>query len=123
MDKNKYKELIHRFYKEQYGDDEADNPIVTDYENINDYMKSKIEKRKHIPQLHNPNFNVMEFNNIRNEAGTNGFILSSSKWIEKTKAIGIKSSAGRYGGTYAHKDIAIVQMQSLLDNKSVKKLL
>ena len=55
MDKDKYKELIHRFYKEQYGDDEADNPIVTDYENINDYMKSKIEKRKHIPQLHNPN--------------------------------------------------------------------
>jgi hypothetical protein len=36
-------------------------------------------------QVHNPNFNVMEFNNIRNEAGSNGFILSSSKWIQKTK--------------------------------------
>lgn len=57
-------------------------------------------------QVHNPSFNVMEFNNIRNEAGSNGFILSSSKWIEKTNAIGIKSSAGRYGGTYAHRDIA-----------------
>ncbi len=57
-------------------------------------------------QVHNPNFNVMEFNNIRNEAGSNGFILSSSKWIQKTKAIGVRSSAGRYGGTYAHRDIA-----------------
>lgn len=57
-------------------------------------------------QVHNPSFNVMEFNNIKNEAGSNGFILSSSKWIQKTNAIGIKSSAGRYGGTYAHKDIA-----------------
>ncbi len=57
-------------------------------------------------KMHNPNFNVMEFNNIRNEAGSNGYILSSSKFIEKTNAIGIRSSAGRYGGTYAHKDIA-----------------
>ncbi len=57
-------------------------------------------------QIHNPIFNVIEFNNIKNEAGSNGFILSSSKWIQKTNAIGIRSSAGRYGGTYAHKDIA-----------------
>ena len=57
-------------------------------------------------QVHNQSFNVMEFNNIRNEAGSNGFILSSSKWIQKTGAIGIKSSAGRYGGTFAHRDIA-----------------
>lgn len=57
-------------------------------------------------QSQNPKFNVMEFNNIRNEAGSNGFILSSSKWIQKTNAIGIRSSAGRYGGTFAHRDIA-----------------
>jgi len=57
-------------------------------------------------QVHNTSFNVMEFNNIRNEAGSNGFILSSSKWIQKTNAIGIRSSAGRYGGTFAHRDIA-----------------
>jgi hypothetical protein len=57
-------------------------------------------------QVHNPSFNVMEFNNIKNEAGANGFILSSSKWIQKTKAIGIRSAAGRYGGTFAHRDIA-----------------
>lgn len=57
-------------------------------------------------QLHNPNFNVMEFHNIRNEVGTNGFIVSVSMWIQKTKAVGIRTSAGRYGGTYAHRDIA-----------------
>ena len=57
-------------------------------------------------QMHNPNFNVTEFGNIRNMAGSNGFILSSSKWAQKTGAIGIKSVAGRYGGTFAHRDIA-----------------
>ena len=58
-------------------------------------------------QLHNDNFNVMEFHNIRNDAGSNGFILSSSRWVKSTNAIGIRSSPGRYGGgTFAHKDIA-----------------
>ncbi len=57
-------------------------------------------------QLHNPNFNLMEFNKIKNESGSNGYIISSSFWIKVTNAIGITSSAGRYGGTYAHKDIA-----------------
>ena len=57
-------------------------------------------------QIHNPIFNVTEFRNIKNEAGSNGFVLSSKQWISKTKAIGIISKAGRYGGTFAHKDIA-----------------
>lgn len=57
-------------------------------------------------QLHNPQFNLMEFHRIKNEVGTNGFIISSSLWIKQTKAIGITSSPGRYGGTFAHKDIA-----------------
>jgi hypothetical protein len=57
-------------------------------------------------QLHNPNFNVLEFQYIRNEVGTNGFIVSPSTWIQKTGAIGIRSSPGRYGGTFAHRDIA-----------------
>lgn len=57
-------------------------------------------------KMHNQNFNLMEFNKIRNEVGTHGFIVSSSMWIEKTHAIGIRSRAGRYGGTFAHKDIA-----------------
>ncbi len=58
-------------------------------------------------QLNNPGFNVTEFSNIKNEAGSNGFILSPKPWIEKTAAIGIISKPGRYGGgTFAHKDIA-----------------
>ena len=57
-------------------------------------------------QMHNRNFNVTEFRNIKNEVGTNGFVVSSSVWVKRTNAIGIRSSVGRYGGTYAHKDIA-----------------
>lgn len=57
-------------------------------------------------QINNPNFNITEFSNIRLNAGSNGFVLSAKQWIEHTNAIGIISSAGRYGGTYAHKDIA-----------------
>ena len=53
-----------------------------------------------------PNFNVTEFSNIRANAGANGNVLSAKQWIDKTNAIGIVSSAGRYGGTYAHSDIA-----------------
>lgn len=57
-------------------------------------------------QMNNPDFNSPEFEGIKNEAGTNRFYLSVKRWIESTKAIGIKSKAGRYGGTYAHRDIA-----------------
>ena len=58
-------------------------------------------------RINNPDFNVVEFNNIKNESGTNGFVLTSKQWIEKTNAIGIIAKPGRYGGgTYAHKDIA-----------------
>jgi hypothetical protein len=57
-------------------------------------------------QVHNPHFNLMEFNMIKNEAGANGYIVSSSFWINNTRAIGITSKPGRYGGTLAHKDIA-----------------
>jgi len=57
-------------------------------------------------QLNNPDFNPVEFDGFRKQAGLNSFALTPKQWIEKTKAIGIVSSAGRYGGTYAHKDIA-----------------
>ena len=58
-------------------------------------------------QINNPDFNITEFSNIKNESGSNGFVLSANKWIEKTNAIGIISKTGRYdGGTFAHKDIA-----------------
>ena len=56
--------------------------------------------------MYNPNFNSPEFEGIRNEAGLNRFILSVKQWTEKTNSIGIIAKAGRYGGTYAHKDIA-----------------
>ena len=58
-------------------------------------------------KMNNPLFNVTEFSNIKNESGSNGFVLSAKQWIEKTKAVGIISKPGRYGsGTFAHKDIA-----------------
>jgi len=57
-------------------------------------------------QLNNPGFNSLEFEGIKNEAGRNSFFLSTKKWIDATGAIGLHAKAGRYGGTYAHKDIA-----------------
>ena len=57
-------------------------------------------------RLNNPDFNPVEFDGIRMQTGLNSFVLTPKQWIEKTGAIGIRSSAGRYGGTYAHKDIA-----------------
>jgi hypothetical protein len=68
--------------------------------------KSTIEYLGEWELLYNPNFNYTEFGIIRNEAGTNSFVLSTKNWIEKTNAIGIIAKTGRYGGTYAHKDIA-----------------
>lgn len=57
-------------------------------------------------QMHNPNFKPIEFDGIRSQAGLNSFVLTPKQWIESTSATGIISKAGRYGGTYAHKDIA-----------------
>ena len=57
-------------------------------------------------ELHNPNFNCGEFAIIKSSAGLNNYKLSVKEWVEKTNAIGIISKPGRYGGTYAHKDIA-----------------
>jgi hypothetical protein len=56
--------------------------------------------------LNNRDFNSLEFEGIKNEAGRNSFYLSAKKWIKLTRATGLIASAGRYGGTYAHKDIA-----------------
>ncbi|MBU6429387.1 MAG: KilA-N domain-containing protein [Cyanobacteria bacterium REEB65] len=58
-------------------------------------------------QLNNPKFNSLEFEGIKNEAGRNSFYLSTKKWIEQTRAIGLIAKTGRYGGgTFAHRDIA-----------------
>ena len=58
-------------------------------------------------RLHNSNFKPLEFEGFRKQAGTNAFTMSPKKWIDTTGAIGIVSKAGRYGGTYAHSDIAM----------------
>ena len=59
-------------------------------------------------ELHNPDFNRVQFEAVRSEAGLNRFVMTPTKWIEQTNAIGIVSKAGRYGGgTYAHSDIAM----------------
>ena len=57
-------------------------------------------------RINNPDFKGVEFDSFKNQAGSNSFTLSASKWIEATGAIGLRSTAGRTGGTYAHKDIA-----------------
>ena len=57
-------------------------------------------------KMYNPNFKPIEFDRFKNDSGANAFTLSPKKWIDSTNAIGIVSKAGRYGGTYAHKDIA-----------------
>lgn len=69
-------------------------------------LKSTIEYIGEWEALYNPDFNYTEFGTIKNIAGSNNFVLSVKNWVEATNAIGIAARAGRYGGTYAHKDIA-----------------
>jgi hypothetical protein len=69
-------------------------------------LKSTVEYIGEWESLFNPSFNYTEFGTIKNTAGSNNFVLSVKQWIERTKAIGITAKAGRYGGTFAHKDIA-----------------
>lgn len=75
---------------------------------IKNWMRSKdtIEFLGLWEKLHNGNFKGVEFDSFRNQAGSNAFTMSPAKWVETTGAIGITSKAGRYGGTYAHSDIA-----------------
>ncbi len=68
--------------------------------------KSTIEFLGLWETINNPAFKGVEFDSFRNEAGSNAFVLSPSKWIEKTNAKGLVSKSGKGGGTYAHKDIA-----------------
>ena len=75
---------------------------------INNWMRSRstIEFLGLWERLSNPGFKPLEFERFRNEAGANYFVLSPQRWIEATSAIGILSKSGRYGGTFAHRDIA-----------------
>ena len=106
----------------------VDNKIINyikledeDYISITDMLKSKdgnffvtdwLRNRNTIEflgiweELHNLDFNYGEFAIIKSQAGLNSYKLSVKEWVKKTNAIGITSKAGRYGGTYAHKDIA-----------------
>jgi hypothetical protein len=68
--------------------------------------KNTIEYLGEWEAINNGNFNYTEYGIIRNTSGGNNFVLSTKEWIEKTGAIGINAKTGRYGGTYAHKDIA-----------------
>jgi hypothetical protein len=69
-------------------------------------LKNTIEYLGEWEAMYNPVFNYTEFGTIKNTSGGNNFVLSVKNWIEQTGAIGITAKAGRYGGTYAHKDIA-----------------
>lgn len=76
---------------------------------INSWLRNKdtLEFLAVWERLNNPNFNSVEFDRIRMEAGTNRFRLTGKQWAEKTNGIGIIAKTGRYGGTFAHIDIAI----------------
>ncbi len=81
-------------------------------DNTDDLIRSWIRNRNTIEflgiweQLNNPDFNPVEFDGFKKKAGLNSFTLTPKQWIEKTNARGIVSKPGRYGGTFAHKDIA-----------------
>ncbi|MBV4446925.1 KilA-N domain-containing protein [Clostridium tyrobutyricum] len=96
---------------------EADYISLTDIakyksDEPNDVIRNWLRNRDTIEflglweKINNPNFKPVEFDGFRKEAGKNAFVLSPQKWINSTDAIGIISKSGRYGGTYAHKDIA-----------------
>lgn len=75
---------------------------------ISDWLRNRntVEFLSIWESIHNPNFNYGESAIIKSMAGLNSYKLSVKEWIKKTNAIGLKATAGRYGGTYAHKDIA-----------------
>jgi len=83
------------------------DPGRTDYL-ISNWMRNRntIEFLGIWESLNNPGFNPIEFDGFRKSAGLNSFILTVKQWVERTKAVGLISRPGRYGGTFAHKDIA-----------------
>lgn len=84
-----------------------------DASNTDDIIKNWLRNRNTIELLgfwetiYNPDFKPVEFDGFRKQAGLNSFVMTPKKWIESTNAIGITSKSGRYGGTFAHKDIAL----------------
>ena len=105
-----------QIYTEDFKNDYISLTDIARYKNVHepkDVVKNWLRVRDTIEFLglwetiHNPNFKGVEFDSFRKEAGTNAFTLSPQRWIEKTNAIGIVSKPGRYGGTFAHNDIAM----------------
>ncbi len=105
-----------QIYTEDFQNDYISLTDIARYKNKHepkDVVKNWLKNKETIlflgiwEKLNNPNFKGVEFDSFRNEAGTNAFTLSPQRWIEKTNAIGIISKSGRYGGTYAHSDIAL----------------
>ena len=100
------------YYQEKEDDYISLTDMVKNIENglalIEKWLRNKntIEFLGIWEEMYNPNFNSPEFEGIKNQAGLNRFVLSVKQWVEKTKSKGIIAKAGRYGGTYAHKDIA-----------------
>jgi KilA domain-containing protein len=86
----------------KYKDDKEANDIIRNWLR----NRNTIEFLGLWEQLYNPDFKPDEFDGFRKESGLNSFTMSPKKWGEATNAIGIISKSGRYGGTYAHKDIA-----------------
>jgi len=75
---------------------------------ISDWLRNRntVEYLGIWERIHNPSFNYGEFATIKSSAGLNSYKISVKEWVNKTQAIGLKAKAGRYGGTYAHQDIA-----------------
>lgn len=102
-----------RYYEERDGDFISLTDIGKKFNNRADQLISNWLRTRSTVNflgawevLHNPNFNSLNFEGIRNQTGEATFVLSVSDWVAETDAIGIRAKAGRYGGTYAHKDIA-----------------
>ncbi len=105
-----------QIYTEDFKNDYISLTDIARYKNVHepkDVVKNWLRVRDTIEFLglwetiYNPNFKGVEFDSFRKGAGTNAFTLSPQRWIEKTNAIGIVSKSGRYGGTFAHSDIAM----------------
>ncbi|MFH1956642.1 MAG: KilA-N domain-containing protein [Patescibacteria group bacterium] len=99
----------------KYGNTEYDYISLTDMLKakdgdffISDWLRNRntVEFLGIWESIYNPNFNYGEFAIIKSKAGLNNYKISVKEWVEKTNAIGLKATTGRYGGTYAHKDIA-----------------
>jgi hypothetical protein len=100
------------YYQEKEDDYISLTDMVKNIENglalIEKWLRNKnsIEFLGIWEEMYNPDFNSPEFEGIKNQAGLNRFVLSVKQWVGKTNSKGILAKAGRYGGTYAHKDIA-----------------